>query len=148
MSQPPPTIVEILKRYPPQYKKAAVLPLLHLAQRQNDMFCSLAVMNKVAEVLEMPRMRVYEVATFYGMFNKQPVGRFHLQVCKTTPCMLRGADDVLRALERRLGIPTGQTTPDRLFTLSTVECMGCCVNAPMVCINDDYYVCAIPCLWM
>lgn len=117
-----------------------MLPLLHMAQRQNGNFCSLGVMNAVAEVLEVPRMRVYEVATFYGMFNKRPVGKFHLQVCKTTPCMLRGSDEVLKALEARLGIKLGETTQDKLFTLSTVECMGCCVNAPMVCINDDYYV--------
>ncbi|MCJ1430604.1 NADH:ubiquinone oxidoreductase 24, partial [Sticta canariensis] len=133
-------MAEILKRYPPQYKKAAVMPLLDLGQRQHG-FTSISVMNEVARLLEMPPMRVYEVATFYTMYNREPVGRFHLQVCTTTPCQLGGcgSDVIMDAITNHLGIQPGQTTPDRLFTFSEVECLGACVNAPMAQINDDYY---------
>ncbi|KAG8532559.1 uncharacterized protein KY384_002436 [Bacidia gigantensis] len=133
-------IAEILKRYPPQYKKAAVMPLLDLGQRQHG-FTSISVMNEVARLLEMPPMRVYEVATFYTMYNRAPVGRFHLQVCTTTPCQLGGcgSDKIMRAIEDHLGIHAGHTTKDGIFTFTEVECLGACVNAPMVQINDDYY---------
>lgn len=133
-------IQEILKRYPPQYKKAAVMPLLDLGQRQHG-FTSLSVMNEVARLLEMPPMRVYEVATFYTMYNRSPVGKFHVQLCTTTPCQLggSGSDSILKAITTHLNIKPGQTTPDNLFTLVEVECLGACVNAPMVQINDDYY---------
>ncbi|KAL9125762.1 MAG: hypothetical protein Q9217_005081 [Psora testacea] len=133
-------IAEILKRYPPQYKKAAVMPLLDLGQRQHG-FTSISVMNEVARILEMPPMRVYEVATFYTMYNRDPVGRFHVQVCTTTPCQLggSGSDVIMKAIESHLGIHPGQTTEDGLFTFSEVECLGACVNAPMLQINDDYY---------
>ncbi|KAL8785121.1 MAG: hypothetical protein Q9195_008767 [Heterodermia aff. obscurata] len=160
-------ITEILKRYPPQYKKAAVMPLLDLGQRQHG-FTSISVMNEVARRLEMPPMRVYEVATFYTMYNRDPVGRFHVQACTTvtfppspilsppptspknnelmkvwqqTPCQLGGcgSDKIMSAIESHLGIHPGQTTPDKLFTFSEVECLGACVNAPMIQINDDYY---------
>lgn len=133
-------IEEILKRYPPQYKKAAVMPILDLGQRQHG-FTSLSVMNEVARLLEMPPMRVYEVATFYTMYNRTPVGKFHLQACTTTPCQLGGcgSDAIVKAIEGHLGIKPGQTTEDGLFTFVEVECLGACVNAPMVQINDDYY---------
>ncbi|KAL8902514.1 MAG: hypothetical protein Q9207_004634 [Kuettlingeria erythrocarpa] len=133
-------IAEILKRYPPQYKKAAVMPLLDLGQRQHG-FTSISVMNEVARILEMPPMRVYEVATFYTMYNRDPVGRFHLQVCTTTPCQLGGcgSDKIMDAIESHLGVGPGSTTEDGMFTFSEVECLGACVNAPMVQINDDYY---------
>ncbi|KAF2743836.1 hypothetical protein M011DRAFT_409721 [Sporormia fimetaria CBS 119925] len=131
-------IEEILARYPSQYKKAAVMPLLDLGQRQHG-FTSISVMNEVARLLEMPPMRVYEVATFYTMYNRNPVGRFHVQVCTTTPCMLCDSDSVMKACEEALGIHPGQTTKDGLFTLAEVECLGACANAPMVQINDDYY---------
>ncbi|KAL8783734.1 MAG: hypothetical protein Q9213_004415 [Squamulea squamosa] len=133
-------IAEILKRYPPQYKKAAVLPVLDLGQRQHG-FTSISVMNEVARVLEMPPMRVYEVATFYTMFNRDPVGRFHVQACTTTPCQLGGcgSDKIMEAIESHLGVGPGSTTEDGMFTFSEVECLGACVNAPMVQINDDYY---------
>jgi len=129
-----------LKRYPPQYKKAAVMPLLDLGQRQHG-FTSLSVMNEVARLLEMPPMRVYEVATFYTMYNRTPVGKWHLQACTTTPCQLGGcgSDAIIKAIEGHLGIKPGQTTKDGLFTFVEVECLGACVNAPMVQINDDYY---------
>ncbi|MCJ1281877.1 hypothetical protein MMC26_001200 [Xylographa opegraphella] len=129
-------IDEILKRYPPQYKKAAVMPLLDLGQRQHG-FTSISVMNAVAKILEMPPMRVYEVATFYTMYNRAPVGRFHLQLCTTLGGC--GSDAIMRAMEAHLGITNGETTADGLFTFSEVECLGACVNAPMIQINDDYY---------
>ncbi|KAF2687637.1 hypothetical protein K458DRAFT_331821 [Lentithecium fluviatile CBS 122367] len=131
-------IKEVLSRYPSQYKKAAVMPLLDLGQRQHG-FTSISVMNEVARILEMPPMRVYEVATFYTMYNRNPVGRFHVQICTTTPCMLCNSDAVMKACEDTLGIHHGQTTEDGLFTMTEVECLGACANAPMVQINDDYY---------
>ncbi|KAF1832312.1 hypothetical protein BDW02DRAFT_571137 [Decorospora gaudefroyi] len=131
-------IKEVVSRYPSQYKKAAVMPLLDLGQRQHG-FCSISVMNEVARILEMPPMRVYEVATFYTMYNRDPVGKFHVQVCTTTPCMLRDSDAVMKACEDVLGVHHGETTKDGLFTFSEVECLGACANAPMVQINDDYY---------
>ncbi|KFY55542.1 hypothetical protein V497_06891 [Pseudogymnoascus sp. VKM F-4516 (FW-969)] len=133
-------IKEILARYPPQYKKAAVMPILDLGQRQHG-FTSLSVMNEVARLLEMPPMRVYEVATFYTMYNRNPVGKYHVQVCTTTPCQLGGcgSDAIVKAIEGHLGVHNGETTKDNLFTYLEVECLGACVNAPMVQINDDYY---------
>ncbi|KAI5788489.1 putative NADH-ubiquinone oxidoreductase 24 kDa subunit, mitochondrial [Geopyxis carbonaria] len=129
---------EVLKRYPPQYKKAAVMPVLDIGQRQHG-FCSISVMNEVAKLLEMPPMRVYEVATFYTMYNRDPVGKYHIQVCTTTPCMLCDSDSVMNAIKEHLNITPGHTTEDGIFTFSEVECLGACVNAPMVQINDDYY---------
>ncbi|KAI0019331.1 thioredoxin-like [2Fe-2S] ferredoxin-domain-containing protein [Xylariomycetidae sp. FL0641] len=133
-------IAEILKRYPPQYKKAAVMPLLDLGQRQHG-FTSISVMNEVARVLEMPPTRVYEVASFYTMYNRSPVGKFHVQACTTTPCQLGGcgSDAIVKAIKEELGIKQGETTSDGLFTFIEVECLGACVNAPMIQINDDYY---------
>lgn len=129
---------DILKRYPSQYKKAACIPLLHLGQQQHG-YTSLSVMNEVARVLEMPPMRVYEVATFYTMFNRQPVGKYFLQLCTTTPCQLCGSTSILETIQKHLGIRVGETTSDQLFTLVEVECAGACVNAPVLAINDDYY---------
>lgn len=131
-------IKEVISRYPNQYKKAAVMPLLDLGQRQHG-FTSISVMNEVARILEMPPMRVYEVATFYTMYNRNPVGRFHVQCCTTTPCMLRDSDSIMKAIQDHLGIHHGETTKDGLFTFTEVECLGACANAPMVQINDDYY---------
>lgn len=133
-------IEEILKRYPPQYKKAAVMPVLDLGQRQHG-YTSISVMNEVARLLEMPPMRVYEVATFYTMYNRDPVGKFFVQVCTTTPCQLGGcgSDKVWKAVTDHLGLTNGQTSEDGIFTILEVECLGACVNAPMLQINDDYY---------
>lgn len=116
------------------------MPLLDLGQRQHG-FCSISVMNEVARLLEMPPMRVYEVATFYTMYNRNPVGKYFVQVCTTTPCMLGGcgSDKIMKAIEDYLGIHSGQMTEDKVFSLLEVECLGACVNAPMVQINDDYY---------
>nr|XP_009665429.1 PREDICTED: NADH dehydrogenase [ubiquinone] flavoprotein 2, mitochondrial [Struthio camelus australis] len=131
-------IEAIVNNYPGGHKSAAVMAVLDLAQRQHG-WLPISAMNKVAEILEMPRMRVYEVATFYTMYNRKPVGKYHIQVCTTTPCMLRDSDSILEAIKKKLGIKVGETTPDKLFTLIEVECLGACVNAPMVQINDNYY---------
>jgi len=129
----------IMSIYPDGHKRAAVIPLLDLAQRQVGGWLPLTAMHAVATILEMPRMRVYEVATFYTMFMRNPVGKYHLQVCTTTPCWLRGSDDIMNTIKDKLGITVGETTKDGLFTISEVECLGACVNAPMVQINDDFY---------
>jgi len=128
----------IMALYPEGHKSAAVIPLLDLAQRQHG-WLPIAAMNKVADILKMTNMRVYEVATFYTMFIRHPIGKYHIQVCTTTPCWLCNSDSILHAIEKKLGIHVGQTTKDKLFTLSEVECLGACVNAPMIQVNDDYY---------
>jgi NADH-quinone oxidoreductase E subunit len=129
----------IIAKYPAGRQASAVMPLLDLAQRQNANWLPRAAMDHIADMLAMPRIRVYEVATFYTMYNRSPVGRHFVQVCTTTPCWLRGSDDVVAACRRKLGIDFGETTADGQFTLVEVECLGACVNAPMVQINDDYY---------
>lgn len=129
----------IIARYPAGKQQSAVMPLLDLAQRQNGNWLPRAAMDYVADLLEMPRIRVYEVASFYTMYNKAPVGKFLIWVCTTTPCWLCGSDDVKRAIKDKLGIAAGQTSADGLFTAVETECLGACVNAPMVQINDDYY---------
>ena len=135
---------EILGRYPEGRQMSASIPLLDLAQRQvgaetnTQGWLPIPVMEFVGKQIGMPYVRVLEVATFYTMFNLEPVGRFHVQVCGTTPCMLRGSDDVLSACYKR-GLKKGRTTDDGLFTLTEVECLGACANAPMVQINDDNY---------
>jgi len=135
---------EIVGRYPEGRQMSASLPFLDLAQRQvgaetnTQGWLPVPVMEFVARELGMPYMRVFEVATFYTMFNLVPVGRYHVQVCGTTPCMLRGSDDVMAACKNR-GMHKGHTTADGLFTLTEVECLGTCANAPMVQINDDNY---------
>lgn len=131
-------VEQIISRYPPQYKKAAIIPLLHLGQEQLG-WTSISVMNEVARMLDVPPMRVYEVATFYTMFNREQVGKYFIQVCTTTPCELCGSTEVVEALKRELGIELGGTTEDKMFTLVEVECAGACVNAPVLAINNDYY---------
>jgi NADH-quinone oxidoreductase E subunit len=128
-----------IAKYPAGRQASAVLPLLDLAQRQHGGWLPRAAMDRVAEMLQMAPIRVYEVATFYTMLNLRPVGRFLLQACTTTPCWLRGSDEVVRACEKNLGIGIGGTTPDGLFTLVEVECLGACVNAPILQVNDDFY---------
>src|SRR5436309_12282651 len=135
---------EIVAHYPEGRQVSAVIPLLDLAQRQvgaetdTQGWLPIPAMEFVARELDTSYIRVLEVATFYTMFNLQPVGRFHVQVCGTTPCMLKGSDDVFAACAKR-GLKKGHTTEDGLFTLSEVECLGACANAPMVQINDDNY---------
>jgi len=135
---------EIIGRYPEGRQLSASIPLLDLAQRQigaeanTQGWLPIPVLEFVARELDTSYIRILEVATFYTMFNLAPVGRFHVQVCGTTPCMLRGSDDVLEACYKR-GLKKGHTTDDGLFTLTEVECLGACANAPMVQINDDNY---------
>ncbi len=134
----------IIARYPPGRQHSAIIPLLDLAQRQvgadtgTQGWLPIPVIEYVARTLDMPYIRAYEVATFYTMFNLAPVGRFHVQVCGTTPCMLRGSDDLFAACKAK-GLKKGHTSEDGLFTLNEVECLGACANAPMVQINDDNY---------
>jgi NADH-quinone oxidoreductase E subunit len=128
-----------IAKYPPGRQQSAVLPLLDLAQRQSGNWLPRAAMDYVGDMLGMAHIRVYEVATFYTMFNLRPVGRWFLQACTTTPCWLRGSDDVVEACRKKLGIGIGETTDDGLFTLVEVECLGACVNAPILQVNDDFY---------
>lgn len=130
---------EHVAKYPEGWQASAVMPLLDLAQRQNGGWLSRVAMDYVANMLDMPPIRVYEVATFYTMYNLKPVGKHHVQVCTNLPCWLRGSDAIVGACEKSLGIGFGETSEDGEFTLSEVECLGACVNAPMMQINDDYY---------
>lgn len=138
-------IPAIIARYPEGKQASAVIPLLYLAQRQmgratGSAWVPRVAMDAVAARLSMPPMRVYEVATFYFMFNTKPIGRHHLQVCGTTPCWLRGSDEVKRACQDAAGVRGyGETSADGLFTLSEVECLGGCVNAPILQVDDDYF---------
>lgn len=129
----------IIARYPEGRQMSAMIPLLDLAQRQNKNHLTLAAMNYVADFLEVPRIKAYETANFYTMFNKEPVGDNLVQICTTTPCWLRGSDDIAHACKNKLGIGPGETSADGKFSVMKVECLGACVNAPMVQINDDYY---------
>ncbi len=129
----------ILKKYPESRKKSGVMPLLDLAQRQHDNWIPEVAMKEIATILGMPPIKVFEVATFYSMYNLSPVGKNYIQCCTTTPCWLRGSSDIVDFTKKHLGIEVGETTKDGKFTLVEVECLGACVNAPMVQINDDYY---------
>jgi NADH-quinone oxidoreductase E subunit len=129
----------IISRYPPGRHASAVLPLLTLAQKQYGAWLPQPALDYVADYLGMPSIRVYEVASFYDMFNTKPVGRVQIRVCTTTPCWLCGSDDVLRAWRDVLGIELGESTPDLRFFLREFECLGACANAPMMWIDDDYY---------
>jgi NADH-quinone oxidoreductase E subunit len=130
---------KFIAKYPPGRQASAVLPLLDLAQRQSGGWLPRAAMDHVAAALDMAPIRVYEVATFYSMFNLQPVGRHLIQICRTTPCWLRGSDKLTETCQAKLGIGLKETTADGKFTLTEVECLGACANAPVVQINDDYY---------
>ncbi len=127
-----------IAKYPAGRQASAVLPLLWIAQRQNGGWLPKPAIEKVAEILGLPRIRVLEVATFYTMFNLAPVGKYFIQFCGTTPCVLRGAEAIKAVLQRRIGA-AGQVTADGLFSWTEVECLGACCNAPMVQINEDYY---------
>ncbi len=134
-----PEIERILALYPERGKASAVMPLLHLAQRQHGGWLPRAALDHVADFLEMPRIKVYEVASFYDMFNTEPTGRIQVRVCTTTPCWLCGSDDVLRAAREVLGLEIGESSEDGRFFLREFECLGACCNAPMMWIDDDYY---------
>lgn len=129
----------IIAKYPAGRQQSALMPLLTLAQEQNANWLPVAAMNYVAALLEIPAMRAYEVATFYTMYNLKPVGTHFIEVCTTTPCWLRGSDDVIKACKSKLGIDVGETTADGQFTLVEAECLGACVNAPMLQIGEHYY---------
>ena len=128
-----------IAKYPKGRQASAVMPLLDIAQRQNGGWVCEPAIRLIGEMLDMPYIRVLEVATFYTMYNLQPIGRHHVQVCTTTPCWLRGSDEVVAACKKHLGIGLGETTKDGMFTLNQAECLGACVNAPMMQIDDDYY---------
>ena len=130
---------KIIAKYPEGRQASAILPLLDLAQRQVGNFLPTAAMNVVADMLSTPRIQVYEVASFYTMFYREPRGTHHIQVCTTTPCWLRGSTDIANACKKRLGIGFEEVTKDGMFSIGEVECAGTCVNAPMVQINDDTY---------
>lgn len=141
---------EIIALYPEGRQQSAVMPLLDLAQRQMAKdgakaeppfggWIPRAAMDHIAEILDMPAIKVYEVATFYSMYNLAPVGKHLVQICTTTPCWLNGSDNVVSACKKHLGVGMNETTKDGKFTVMEVECLGACVNAPMVQINDDFY---------
>jgi len=129
----------IISRYPPGKQKSALLPLLHIAQAESDGWLSVPVMNRVAEILQIQPIEVYEVASFYSMYHTKPVGKCLIEVCRTSSCWISGAYDIVAHIENRLGIKEGETTPDGKFTLRTVECLGSCGTAPMFQIGEEYY---------
>ena len=130
---------QTLKKYPLSQKSSAVMPLLDIAMRQSGGWIPDSAMHEIASIINVPYIRVYEVASFYSMFNLQPIGKYFIQVCTTTPCWLRGSDSLVNICKKHLTIDNNETSQDGLFTLKTVECLGACVNAPMVQINDNYY---------
>jgi NADH-quinone oxidoreductase E subunit len=132
-------VARILARYPSARKASAVLPLLHLAQAQHGGWLPRAALDHVARLLAMPPIRVYEVASFYDMFNTVPVGRVQVRVCTTTPCWLCGSDEIVRACREVLGCEIGQSTADGRFFLREFECLGACANAPVLWVDDDFY---------
>ena len=131
-------VKRLVGRYPEGKQKSAVIPVLHLAQEEFGGWLSPETMDYVAELLQLAPIEVYEVATFYSMFNLQPVGRYVFEVCQTGPCMLNGSDSIIAYIKERLGIGVGETTPDGLFTLKTVECLGACGYAPMMQLGKHY----------
>ncbi len=132
-------VQDLFKRYPKGKGKSAILPILHLAQGEFEGWLSVPVMDYVASILQIHPIEVYEVASFYSMYNLKPVGRCHIEVCRTSSCWLMGAEDIIRHLEQKLGIEVGETTFDGQFTLKTVECLGACGYAPMFQVGDKYY---------
>jgi NADH-quinone oxidoreductase subunit E len=133
------TVQMIIKRYPEGKQKSALLPVLHLAQAEFDGWLSTETMDYVASLLSLKPIEVYEVASFYTMFNLEPVGKCLIEVCHTGPCMLRGSDDVVSYFEKKLGIKPGETSADGMFTLKTVECLGSCGTAPMLQCGADFH---------
>ena len=130
---------KILKKYPENRKKSAVMPFLYLAQRQNENWIPLTAMKYIAKFLEMPYIKVYEVATFYTMYNLAPVGKYFIQVCTTSPCLIRGADKVVKICKEKISKEENTLSENKLCSWIEVECLGACVNAPMMQINNDYY---------
>ncbi|MBI1822755.1 MAG: NADH-quinone oxidoreductase subunit NuoE [Nitrospirae bacterium] len=132
-------IENVITRYPEEEKRSALLPALHIVQNDNQGHLTEEMMKEVADLLEITPLQVYEVATFYTMYNLKPIGKYHIQVCRTLPCALMGAEKLVAYLEEKLGIGLGETTSDRLFTLTEVECLASCGTAPMMQINQNYY---------
>ena len=130
---------KVLKKYPENRKKSAVMPFLYLAQRQNENWIPLTAMKYIAKLLEMPYIKVYEVATFYTMYNLAPVGKYFVQVCTTSPCLIRGADKVVKICKEKISKKENTLSENKLCSWLEVECLGACVNAPMMQINNDYY---------
>ena len=130
---------EILKMYPKNFKESSIMPLLSLAQNQNNGWLPKKAIEYVSEFLEIPEIKVLELATFYSMYNLSPVGKFHIEICTTSPCMLRGSDEILLKLKKLTGVSIGDISKDCVFSLNKVECLGACVNAPVVKINENYY---------
>ncbi|MGI8599531.1 MAG: NADH-quinone oxidoreductase subunit NuoE [Chitinophagaceae bacterium] len=125
-------VQKIIERYPQGKQKSAILPVLHLAQEDNNGWLSVEAMDHVAELLQLKPIEVYEVATFYSMYNLKPVGKYLFEICQTGPCMVNGSDQIIEYIKEKLGIGVGETTADGLFTLKTVECLGACGYAPMM----------------
>ncbi len=130
---------KIIKKYPEGKQQSAVMPLLYLAQKQNDNWIPLVAIKYIAKLLTMPYIRVYEVATFYTMYNLSPVGKYFFQICTTTPCMIRGAYDIVKACKEKISDKENELSKDKTCSWMEVECLGACINAPMMQINDDYY---------
>jgi NADH-quinone oxidoreductase subunit E len=131
--------LKIMRRYPEGKQKSAILPILHIAQAEFDGWLSVEAMDYVATILKIQSIEVYEVASFYSMYNLKPVGKCVIEVCRTGPCWLMGAEDLVKFIEKKLGIKEGQTTPDGMFTLKTVECLASCGTAPMMQIGETYH---------
>ena len=130
---------KIIKNYPEEKQQSAVMPLLYLAQKQNDNWIPLVAMKYIAKFLNMPYIKVYEVATFYTMYNLSPVGKYFFQICTTTPCMIRGAYDIVNVCKEKISNKENQLSKDKTCSWIEVECLGACINAPMMQINNDYY---------
>ena len=130
---------KILKIYPKNFKESSIMPLLSIAQNQNNGWLPKKAIEYVSDFLEIPEIKVLEIATFYSMYNLSPVGKFHIEVCTTSPCMLRGSDEILSFCKKKLAIQEGGISKDKMFSLSRVECLGACVNAPIIKINKNYY---------
>ena len=129
----------ILNKYPKERKKSAVMPLLYLAQNQNDNWIPLAALKYIGKFLSMPYINVYEIATFYSMYNLSPVGKYFVQVCTTTPCLLRGANEIVKACQKKISKNENTISENGMCSWTEVECLGACVNAPMMQVNRDYY---------
>ena len=130
---------KIIKMYPNNFKESSIMPLLSMAQSQNQGWLPKKAIEYVSDFIDVPEIKVLEIATFYSMYNLSPVGKFHIEVCTTTPCMLRGSDSMIDLCKKKLGLEIGEITKDNLFSLGRVECLGACVNAPVIKINENYY---------
>ena len=132
-------ISNILKKYPTKNKKNAVMPLLYLAQKQNNNWLPLAALKYIGKFLSMPYINVYEIATFYTMYNLAPVGKYFIQVCTTSPCLLRGAGQIVKSCQKKISVNQNEISKNGMCSWTEVECLGACVNAPMMQVNKDYY---------